>query len=605
MADEGLVLGVIPARSGSKRVPHKNIKMLGNRPLIAYTIEAAKKAKSLDYFFVSTDGDEIARISRECGAPVPFKRPAKLSIDCDSVPGYSPLLLRFGNKYGFIEILTFEGLWDGIQSPIQNVNGREIKNVTLPTDVFIGHTHKNNSEFTKISKISRHKYSGPLIRINTVSGLIDVTPNHSVINHAGSAVDASKLEIGDILAQPPINIGSWKHNDQFIGGTDLAWLLGFFVAEGSIGYSEEKEKNKPNSVKTSYHVSFSNRDLVKLERAKRIFIKYFHTKMFLYHADDGVARLSASNLKAFRYLKQCYTLNKSKRVPTIILNARRKIKTAFLDGYNAGDGATTKQKKWHSGRYKRFGSISQTLCLGLLLLVSQTTNQSYSIHCRDDKPNFTQIILNSDEHIRTKNPKMIKKLRQIIYNGWVYDVETDSQHFCTGVGSIRAHNTVHVLAHALEWYERRKKKQVSHVVCLQPTSVFKTARDIDRCVELAKRTGADTVITIAQARQHPFWCFTLNQYTQRLESFMDIRLGGKNLVWQNLPLVFYPNGAVYVTRRDMILDGRIYGDKIHGVLMPQERSVDLEEQMDFIICSALLPIIQKGEPLLKTSWLDT
>jgi len=165
-------------------------------------------------------------------------------------------------------------------------------------------------------------------------------------------------------------------------------------------------------------------------------------------------------------------------------------------------------------------------------------------------------------------------------------------------------DSVYALRHALEWYERRKKKQVSHIVCLQPTSPFKKSQDIDRCVQLAKRTGADTVITIAQAKQHPMWCFEMNQFTQRLQPFIDIRLGGDNLVWQNLPLVFYPNGAVYVTRRDMILDGRIFGDKIHGVLTPQERSLDLEEHLDFIVASALLPIIQKGEPLLKTSWLD-
>jgi N-acylneuraminate cytidylyltransferase len=60
------------ARGGSKRVPRKNVKILGGRPLIAYTIDAAKGSKVLDYFFVSTNDEEIAKVAKSLGAPVPF-----------------------------------------------------------------------------------------------------------------------------------------------------------------------------------------------------------------------------------------------------------------------------------------------------------------------------------------------------------------------------------------------------------------------------------------------------------------------------------------------------------------------------------------------------
>ena len=75
------VLEVIPARGGSKGVPKKNVKLLGGKPLIAYSIEAARAAKRLTRVIVSTDDEEIAEVSRRWGADAPFLRPAELATD--------------------------------------------------------------------------------------------------------------------------------------------------------------------------------------------------------------------------------------------------------------------------------------------------------------------------------------------------------------------------------------------------------------------------------------------------------------------------------------------------------------------------------------------
>lgn len=75
------ILGIIPARGGSKGVPKKNIKLLNGKPLIAYTIEAARRAKSLSHVIISTESSEIARIAKRFGAKVPFFRPKKLAND--------------------------------------------------------------------------------------------------------------------------------------------------------------------------------------------------------------------------------------------------------------------------------------------------------------------------------------------------------------------------------------------------------------------------------------------------------------------------------------------------------------------------------------------
>lgn len=75
------ILAVIPARSGSKEIPRKNIKKIGGKPLIVYTIEAALKSKYLDRIIVSTDDEKIAEIAKKCGAEVPFMRPKELAED--------------------------------------------------------------------------------------------------------------------------------------------------------------------------------------------------------------------------------------------------------------------------------------------------------------------------------------------------------------------------------------------------------------------------------------------------------------------------------------------------------------------------------------------
>lgn len=75
---------VIPARAGSKRIPRKNIKLFRGKPMISWSIEAAKAAGCFDRIIVSTDDDEIAEVSTSYGAEVPFVRPAYLADDFSS-----------------------------------------------------------------------------------------------------------------------------------------------------------------------------------------------------------------------------------------------------------------------------------------------------------------------------------------------------------------------------------------------------------------------------------------------------------------------------------------------------------------------------------------
>ncbi len=75
------ILGLIPARGGSKSIPHKNIARLAGRPLLAYTCEAALQSQYLTRVILSTDDEVIAEVGRDCGVEVPFVRPSELARD--------------------------------------------------------------------------------------------------------------------------------------------------------------------------------------------------------------------------------------------------------------------------------------------------------------------------------------------------------------------------------------------------------------------------------------------------------------------------------------------------------------------------------------------
>lgn len=74
------VLALVTARGGSKRIPRKSIAPVAGRPLIAWTIDAARGARSVGRVVVSTDDPEMAAVSRQCGAEVPFLRPPELAL---------------------------------------------------------------------------------------------------------------------------------------------------------------------------------------------------------------------------------------------------------------------------------------------------------------------------------------------------------------------------------------------------------------------------------------------------------------------------------------------------------------------------------------------
>lgn len=133
-----------------------------------------------------------------------------------------------------------------------------------------------------------------------------------------------------------------------------------------------------------------------------------------------------------------------------------------------------------------------------------------------------------------------------------------------------------VSRHALNGYERQADGGVTAVVLLQPTSPLRTGTDIDRAIELFERCAADTVTAVRECREHPYWAWRRTGdgiepvYSPR-EMEMDRHA---------LPPMYAENGAVYVIKRELVVAGRIYGDRIVPYVMDDARSVDIDTALD-------------------------
>ena len=138
------ILAFIPARGGSKGIPHKNITPLAGKPLIQYTIDAAKQSRYIDYVLVSTDDEEIAAVARRCGAEVPFLRPPELAADTaktiDAVLHAIETLREAGETFDSLVLLqptsplrTAEDINGAVETFYQN-NRRSVVSVSEVSD---------------------------------------------------------------------------------------------------------------------------------------------------------------------------------------------------------------------------------------------------------------------------------------------------------------------------------------------------------------------------------------------------------------------------------------------------------------------------------------
>ena len=147
MIDGKKILAITLARGGSKSIHKKNIALINNKPLISYTINAAKNSKYIDEYIVSTDDKEIANCSIKLGAKVPFMRPKNLAKD-DSTSSEAIIhaVLKFEERVGYefdyvVELMCTNPFKDGklIDKIIKDLHEDSKADAVITVDRLLDH----------------------------------------------------------------------------------------------------------------------------------------------------------------------------------------------------------------------------------------------------------------------------------------------------------------------------------------------------------------------------------------------------------------------------------------------------------------------------------
>lgn len=356
----------------------------------------------------------------------------------DSVPSWTPVLCR--NKHTeqvYIKSIA-ELFTETPCTAIVTDKGEEVK---LVSDWQVWNGHDSHDGYWRdIIHVLRHQYTGKLRRIGARCGVVDVTPNHSLLSpHKGKLLNAAGLNCGDCVSLAPLNLLGFRRGQYFRGDEDAAWLLGFFAAEGSLPYAYDTGWLHTHG----YLVTLAQKSRSVLDRALLILNNSFNVHGRV-DTDGEMYKLCVVNYGLWLFLKTEALCDGEKRVPACILNAPENIRLAYLRGYNIGDGWTTSSVARDRFDYEfvNFTTKSQLLAAGLVYLIETTLQQKWHVYLHDDKPNTIQLSLNKPNScVECVAANEIIKIIDIEYTGMVYDLETVNHTFGCGVGFVRVHNT--------------------------------------------------------------------------------------------------------------------------------------------------------------------
>lgn len=376
----------------------------------------------------------------------------------DSVTSYTPVLIR---HLDIVRIVSIEELGNmGIWLPCED-RGKEyaeIANVESWTE----------NGWTPLKRVIRHKLAShkKIIRVLTHTGLVDVTDDHSLLRTDKTEVSPKTLNLGDELLHHEFpNVTS-----KFDFSVERARIAGFFFGDGSCGTYD-----CPSGKKTSWALNNANPDLLQTY-VELCSVAYpeFQWVVNPTLVSSGVFKLVpygggyGSIVKFVEYYREMMYVDKRKNIPDWVINGSQDVRQAFWDGLYDADG-----DKDMSG-YIRIDQKHQTTCAQIALL-GHLLGYKVSINTRSDKLDICRLTFTKS--YQRNNPVAIKKLYEIPYDGYVYDLTTENHHFQAGVGKMIVHNTDSIfvqfptkdLAESIELGKRAAEKITS--LCRKPYKI--------------------------------------------------------------------------------------------------------------------------------------
>lgn len=145
---------------------------------------------------------------------------------------------------------------------------------------------------------------------------------------------------------------------------------------------------------------------------------------------------------------------------------------------------------------------------------------------------------------------------------------------------------VDVVLYVLKQLQRKHDYRPDYVALLQPTSPLRTSKDIDQAVDLLITKKAPAIVSVIETSETPYWMRVINKRGV-LSYFMRHKF--KDYRRQDLPVVYIVNGAIYICRTDILVKRRTFSPPgTLGYVMPKQRSVDIDELIDFQLAETIL-----------------
>ncbi len=149
--------------------------------------------------------------------------------------------------------------------------------------------------------------------------------------------------------------------------------------------------------------------------------------------------------------------------------------------------------------------------------------------------------------------------------------------------------TLPVLQHAIKYLAEKENYNPDLVVLLQPTSPLTLVSDINQAIEKIVKTKTNSCVSLCEISERPEWMFVFEKINgNKIKPFLE--KPGKKINRQELPKIFRLNGALYVTKKDVLMKKNIITDRTNSsaIIMPAERSVDIDRPVDFCIIEAIM-----------------
>tara|TARA_B100000035_G_scaffold279317_1_gene258840 strand:- start:133 stop:5097 length:4965 start_codon:yes stop_codon:yes gene_type:complete len=347
----------------------------------------------------------------------------------DSVASYTPVYIRVDGKIHITEINRLSQFSKtGWVSCIEN--GKEEKEYCELNNV---ETWSDNG-WTQLKRIIRHQLAPhkKMHRILTHTGVVDVTDDHSLLTIDGNEISPKDVKLGtELLHKTMINDSSIESNDMDVL---KAMIYGFFFGDGSCGIY-----NCPTGKKSTWALNNSNEIVLTkyLELCEKCYPEY---KWEIYDTlnSSGVYKLTfhcneyGEKLHFIQMYRKCLYVDKMKVIPDFIMNGSQDVRAAFWEGVYDADG--DKDEKGCMRIDQKSQLSSAQLCW-----LANSIGYKTSLNIRKDKPDIYRIT--TTKGYQRKNPNAIKKMVEIDYKGFVYDLTTDNHHFAAGIGNMIVHNT--------------------------------------------------------------------------------------------------------------------------------------------------------------------